>query len=129
MSVPGAPFAFIGGGDPAGRVPPAVLDRADQLRDDADALAALWPQARVIVLDEKGNALSDADHAPLLPTGAEITGGPGGGSTVFRLVPAGTDSFCNLARMSSAMSWLARLRSALGVRLICTSPNCGSARK
>ena len=51
----------------------AALDRAEHLRDDADALAALWPQARVIVLDDKGNALADGDHAPLMPSGAEIT--------------------------------------------------------
>ena len=84
MSVTGAPFAFIGAGEPDGHVPPPALDRADHLRDDADALAALWPQARVIVLDEQGNALAEADHGPLLPTGAAISGGPGGvGAAAF----------------------------------------------
>jgi len=84
VSVAGAPFAFIGAGEAEGRVPPAPLDRADHLRDDADALAALWSTARVIVLDEQGNALADADHGPLIPVGAEITGGPGGvGAAAF----------------------------------------------
>jgi NAD+ diphosphatase len=45
------PFAFAA--DP--------LDRADALRDDPAALAKLWRDARVIVLDADGQALADAD--------------------------------------------------------------------
>ncbi len=53
------------------------LDRADALRDDAKALAALWPQARVLVIDAEGLCYAD-DHGDLLaPTGEEIGGGPG----------------------------------------------------
>ena len=47
------PFAFLDG----------ALDRADHLRDDADALTALWPQARVVLLDDEGRALADARSA------------------------------------------------------------------
>lgn len=53
------------------------LDRADALRDDAKALAALWPQARVLVIDLEGLCFADADGNLLAPTGEEIGGGPG----------------------------------------------------
>lgn len=44
-------FAFVDG----------ALDRADDLRDDQDRLAALWPAAGIIALDADGRALTDAD--------------------------------------------------------------------
>ena len=47
----------------------AALDRADALRDDADALARLWPDARVLVLDADGTAFADADGQPFLTSG------------------------------------------------------------
>jgi NAD+ diphosphatase len=53
------------------------LNRADALRDDADALARLWPQARVIVLDADGNAFADETGRLLVATGAALGGGPG----------------------------------------------------
>ena len=53
------------------------LNRADALRDDADALARLWPQARVIVLDADGNAFADEAGQLLVVTGAALGGGPG----------------------------------------------------
>ena len=62
-----APFAFVD----------AALDRADHLRDDADALAVHWPQARILLLDAEGQALTDADHALFAPSGAQVGGGPG----------------------------------------------------
>ncbi len=62
-----SPFAFVDG----------ALDRADALRDDADALAGLWPRARIVLLDDEGNAATDASRALLAPTGAELGGGPG----------------------------------------------------
>jgi NAD+ diphosphatase len=37
----------------------APLDRADALRDDAQALARLWPDAHLLVLDTEGMALAD----------------------------------------------------------------------
>lgn len=45
------PFAFIDG----------ALDRAEHVRTDPARLAALWPVARVLLLDAAGNALADAD--------------------------------------------------------------------
>ena len=53
------------------------LNRADALRDDADALARLWPSARVIVLDADGSAFADAAGNLFVATGASIGGGPG----------------------------------------------------
>nr|WP_231118335.1 NAD(+) diphosphatase [Lysobacter silvisoli] len=60
------------------------MDRADHLRDQPEALTALWSTARVILLDESGQALADEDRALLAPTGAELSAGPGGvGAAVF----------------------------------------------
>ncbi|MGY1410901.1 NAD(+) diphosphatase [Luteimonas sp. A611] len=56
-----APFAFVDG----------ALDRAEYLRNDADRLAVLWPQARLLLLDGEGRALGDADAGPLPVTGAQ----------------------------------------------------------
>lgn len=53
------------------------LDRADHLRADADALARLWPQARVLVVDSEGRAGADAAGQCLAPTGEAVGGGPG----------------------------------------------------
>ncbi|HSR65007.1 MAG TPA: NUDIX domain-containing protein, partial [Xanthomonadaceae bacterium] len=65
--MPATPFAFLDG----------ALDRADHLRDDAGALAALWPQARVILLDDDGRALADAAKTLHAADGAGLGGGPG----------------------------------------------------
>ncbi|MGJ4803531.1 NAD(+) diphosphatase [Luteimonas sp. SDU82] len=46
-----SPFAFVDGG----------LDRAEHLRNDPERLAALWPQARLLLLDSDGCALGGAD--------------------------------------------------------------------
>jgi NAD+ diphosphatase len=61
------PFSFVDG----------ALDRADALRDDADALAARWPHARIVLLEDDGRALADGDGAMFAPTGAQLGGGPG----------------------------------------------------
>jgi NAD+ diphosphatase len=61
------PFAFVAD----------ALDRADALRDDADALARLWPQARVLLLDDDGRALAAADGGVFAIEGRRIGGGPG----------------------------------------------------
>ena len=61
------PFAFVQG----------ALDRADALRDDGDALARLWPSARVVLLEDDGRALADAGGRLHAPSGADIGGGPG----------------------------------------------------
>jgi len=90
-----APFAFVEGAiacadenpmDPAGCATACrgALDRADHLRDDPAALAALWPQARVVLLDEAGQAAADAAGGLLAPQGEQISEGPGGvGAAVF----------------------------------------------
>ncbi|WP_342316121.1 NAD(+) diphosphatase [Lysobacter sp. FW306-1B-D06B] len=82
MSDTPAPFAFVeAGADAACR---GALDRADRLRDDPDAIKALWPRARVVLLDEKGNAYADDDGNLRAPLGDEISEGPGGvGAAVF----------------------------------------------
>jgi NAD+ diphosphatase len=67
ISLPLAGFAFTT--DP--------LERADTMRDDADTLLQLWPQARVLVIDADGRALAGDDGQPLALTGAEVGGGPG----------------------------------------------------
>ena len=82
MTSSAAPFAFIPGCGPDA-VPVAALDRADQLRDDTDALTALWAQARVLLLDDAG-ALCDEAGQPLALTGAQVSDGPGGvGAAAF----------------------------------------------
>ncbi len=43
-----------------------AADRADHLRDDVDALHALWPDARVLLLDADGHAVAAADAQSLL---------------------------------------------------------------
>ena len=67
MSDQPSPFAFVDG----------ALDRADQLRADADALLALWPQASVIVLDADGRAHADDAGTLHAIAGAQLAGGPG----------------------------------------------------
>ncbi|MCA1714850.1 MAG: NADH pyrophosphatase, partial [Gammaproteobacteria bacterium] len=62
-----APFAFVD----------AALDRADALRDQPDALAALWPQARIVLLDADGRVLADAARDLFAPEGSTLGGGPG----------------------------------------------------
>jgi NAD+ diphosphatase len=62
-----SPFAFDDG----------ALDRADALRDDPAALAASWPQARIVLLEDDGNALAGADRRLFAPTGEAVGGGPG----------------------------------------------------
>ncbi len=55
----------------------APLDRADALRGDAAALARLWPDARVLVLDADGTAFADDDGQPFVSSGHALGGGPG----------------------------------------------------
>lgn len=79
MNLPAAPFAFVEADSCR-----AALDRADRLRDDPDALAALWRDARVVLLDERGHALADDAGALFAPTGAALSEGPGGvGAATF----------------------------------------------
>jgi NAD+ diphosphatase len=67
VTAPAPSFSFVDG----------ALDRADALRDDAAALAALWPRARILLLEDDGRALATADGALAAPTGAQVGGGPG----------------------------------------------------
>lgn len=98
-----------------------ALDRADALRDDADAVAALWPAARVLVLDADGSALVGTDGTPLPLTGAQLGGGPG--TAIFLGLEHGTAWFCvdaeavpvqapaRLDLRSAAGTWSASLAS------------------
>lgn len=54
-----------------------ALDRADMLRCDAAALRALWPDARLLVLDGEGRAAAAADGSLLPLRGEALGGGPG----------------------------------------------------
>ena len=77
--MPAFPFAFVEA-EPCR----AALDRADHLRHDASALARLWPDARVVLLDDTGLALADEHRRLLAPTGAQLSDGPGGpGAAAF----------------------------------------------
>jgi len=53
-------FAFVDG----------ALDRAEHIRNDEARLAALWPDARLLLLDAEGHALADAEGAPQARAGA-----------------------------------------------------------
>ena len=64
------------------------LDRCDALRDRPDELARRWPSARLLVLDEAGDALCGEDGLPLPLTGADLGGG-GPGTAIFLGVEAG----------------------------------------
>ncbi|MGN6112418.1 MAG: NAD(+) diphosphatase [Luteimonas sp.] len=112
MTPPAPPFAFLDG----------ALDRADALRDDAEALAALWPRARILLLEDDGRALADADGALSAPTGAQLGDGPG--TAVFlglrgdeawfaqRAATAGptalADAPCRVDLRTAAAAWPAR---------------------
>ena len=80
-----APFAFLDG----------ALDRADHLRDDPAALAAMWPAARVVLVDDDGRALADAARGLHAPSGAQLGGGPG--TAVFLGLRAGQGWFAQRA--------------------------------
>ncbi|HET8818599.1 MAG TPA: NAD(+) diphosphatase, partial [Xanthomonadaceae bacterium] len=100
-----SPFVFV---DDA-------LDRADALRDDAGALAARWPTARVVLLDDDGRALVDDHQALLAPTGATLEGMPAAavflglrGDTAWFAARAATTDFQAPARIdlrAAAMAW------------------------
>jgi NAD+ diphosphatase len=99
------PFAFVD----------CPLDRADHLRDDSDALAALWPQARIVLLDDDGRALADDERRLYAMTGSKLGGGPG--SAVFlglcdggawfsqRAATAGLDAPHRVDLRSAATHW------------------------
>jgi NAD+ diphosphatase len=50
----------------------AGLDRAEHLREKADALGELWPRARVMLFDEGRVHFHGELEAPSFPTGAEL---------------------------------------------------------
>ena len=101
-SEPLSGFAFAGD----------TLDRADALRDDADALARLWPSARVMVLDEEGRALARTDGTLLASDGASLGGGPG--ASLFLGVRDGVAWFAAHARHHAvqALAWQDLRRAA-----------------
>ncbi|CAN7496791.1 NAD(+) diphosphatase [Pseudoxanthomonas sp. LjRoot143] len=89
-----------------------TLDRADALRDDAEALARLWPRARVMVLDEEGRALTQADGVLSTFEGAALGGGPG--ASLFLGLRDGVAWFAAHARHHAvqAPAWLDLRRAA-----------------
>ncbi len=89
-----------------------TLDRADALRDDADALARLWPSARVLILDDEGRALAQADGALLASEGASLGGGPG--ASLFLGLRDGVAWFAAHARhhVVATPAWLDLRRAA-----------------
>lgn len=111
------PFAFV-----EADACRAALDRADHLRTDPEALARLWPTARVVLLDQDGQAFADEERGLLAPQGAELSEGPGGpGAAVFLGVDGGGQAwFCLEAALvafqapqrcdlrSAAMLWPSR---------------------
>jgi NAD+ diphosphatase len=53
----------------------AGLDRAEHLRDDRDALRAHWPRARLLLLDDDGNArFAGEEDVPEFLVGATLAG-------------------------------------------------------
>ncbi len=80
----------------AGELPAQGFDRADRLRSDNAALDALWPRARLVLLDANGHALADDARRLAAPTGDEITQGAGG---------SGVATFLGLA--SDGQAWFA----------------------
>jgi NAD+ diphosphatase len=102
VSTPLSGFAFAGD----------TLDRADALRDDTEALARLWPSARVMVLDDEGRALTRVDGSLLADDGASLGGGPG--ASVFLGLRDGVAWFAAHARHHAvqAPAWLDLRRAA-----------------
>lgn len=91
------PYAFIGpGAGPAAALQDkqAALDRSDDLRTDADALAAAWPAARVLLLDTDGRAQAGEGDAPSLVRGETL--GPYDETALF------------LGRDAAGTAWFAR---------------------
>ncbi len=84
------PFAFVDG----------ALDRADALRDQPGALARLWPDARVLLLDDDGRSLATADGRVHAVRGRDLGGGPG--TAIFLGVHEGEGWFAQRAATVSA---------------------------
>ncbi len=103
-SLPGPLSGFAFAGD--------TLDRADALRDDAEMLARLWPSARVMILDEEGRALAQADGTLMACEGAALGGGPG--ASLFLGLREGVAWFAAHARhhAEQAPAWLDLRRAA-----------------
>jgi NAD+ diphosphatase len=59
-------FAFVEG----------ALDRADALRDNADALHAYWPNARVLLIDGDGRTVGDDDGWLVTARGDDLASAP-----------------------------------------------------
>ena len=59
----------------------AGLDRAEHLREDAERLRAHWRGARLLLVDDEGNALfAGAEDAPEFPAHDEVEAPPSGAS-------------------------------------------------
>ena len=106
-----APFAFLDG----------ALDRCEHLRRDPDRLAALWPDARLLLLDGEGRALADAQGGPLPIRGRErpgaradalLLGLDAAGTAWFAAVDTGNADAARIDLRSAAAQWPAREATA-----------------
>jgi NAD+ diphosphatase len=96
-----SPFAFVEG----------ALDRADALRDDAAALARLWPDAHVVLVDDEGRALADERQHLAAATGRTLGDAPG--EAIFLGLRAGGAWFAQRAEpIAHATAQRVDLRSA-----------------
>ncbi len=90
----------------------AGLDRSDALRGDAVALQALWPAARVLLLDAAGRAAADAGGGPWQATGAALRPEAGDGVVFLGLEADGQAWFAMPADEAAAPQWLDLRRAA-----------------
>ena len=105
-----SPFAFVDG----------ALDRAEYLRNDPDRLAALWPKARLLLLDGEGRALGDAEAGPLPVAGAQrpalredaVLLGLDGDQAWFAAREGGDDGRARIDLRTAAVHWPAREATA-----------------
>ena len=95
--LPAARFAFVA----------EALDRADHVRDQPDALAALWPAARVVCVDADGRAACDAEGGLFSPDATRFGAMPDG--TVFLGMAGGIGWFgraTTAAELPEAGEWI-----------------------
>lgn len=101
----------------------APLDRAEHLRNDPAALAALWPRARLLLLDGDGRALAGADDgllaiaapgvAAALPDAAVFLGMEGGvGWFALPAEAVRVDAPGRINLRAAAAAWPARAATA-----------------
>lgn len=87
-----------------------ALDRADLLREDKAGLAALWPRARVLLLDGEGLAVTDDEGQLPVLHGVDISAGPGGpGLAIFLGIDADGTAWFGLDAEVTSVTLTGRL--------------------